>query len=96
MTGDITVRPHTVSGTDQLNEAMALAYLEASGYGTEAEGLADAARKYAGTYHYTGDRHRYVAYIMPGGYWVAGDCTESEERIKALSANRRGGWRAGL
>jgi hypothetical protein len=96
MTGDITTRPHTVNGEDHLNEAMVLAYLGASGYGTEAQAMTEAARRYVGTYQYTADRHRYLAYIMPGGYWLAGDCTESEERIKALSASRRGGWRAGL
>jgi hypothetical protein len=96
MSGDITVRAHAVSGSEHLNEAMTLAYLESSGYGTEARAMADEARKFPCTYLYTADRHRYVAYIMPGGYWLAGDCSESEERIKALSASRRGGWRAGL
>lgn len=91
MTGDITVRPHAVSGSDHLDETAVIAYLEASRYGTESQAVADAARKFPGTYSYTADRHRYVAFIMPGGYWLAGDCSESEERIKTLSRARRGG-----
>ncbi len=90
-TGTIPVRPHTVSGSEHLNEAMVRAYLGAGGY--EAETLIAEARRFPGTYGYTFDRHRYIAYIMPGGYWKAGDCTESGERIKALRAARRGGAR---
>jgi hypothetical protein len=92
--GETAIRPHTADGSEQLTEAQALAYLEESGYGAEAAALADTARRFPGTYGYTSDRHRYIVFIMPGGYWKAGDCEASEERIKSLSAARRpgGAW----
>lgn len=91
MTGEtIPVHPHTVTGSEQLNEAMVRTYLESSGYGGEAAALMETARKFPRSHEYTADRHRYLVFIMPGGYWNAGDCTESEERIKTLRRTRRG------
>lgn len=90
----MSVYPHTVSGSDRLSEAMTRAYLESSGYAAEAGPVMEEARRYPGTYAYTGDRHRYTVYRMPGAYWEAGDCAESEERIKALGRARRAGRRA--
>ena len=83
------IQPHTVSGSERLMEEQALAYLEAAGYGAEVPGLAAAAKRFPGNYQYTSDRHRYVVFIRPGDYWKAGDCEASEERIKALAAQRR-------
>lgn len=87
---DIRARPHTVGGSDRLTGEQVRAYLEAGGYAAEADGLMLAAQRFPRTYKYTADRHRYVVYEMPGGYFGAGDCTESEERIKRLAAARRG------
>jgi len=89
-TETIAVHPHTVSGSEELNEAMVRTYLAASGYEGEADTMIADARRFPRTCGYTKDRHRYVVYEMPGGYWKAGDCTASEERIKTLAANRRG------
>jgi hypothetical protein len=90
MSGDIPAGSHTVDGSQRLTNEQALAYLTGEGYGSEALALmADAARFPCG-YKYTADRHRYAVYTMPGGYWMAGDCAESEERIKALGRKRRG------
>jgi len=44
-------------------------------------------------YGYTLDRHRYLAHVLlrDGAWcWRAGDCAESEERIKALGRGRAG------
>ncbi len=50
------------------------------------------ARRFPGIYAYTANRHRYVAFFMPGGFWKAGDCAESEERIKAAGRQGRRRW----
>lgn len=87
-TDTIPVRPHTVNGSEHLTEDQTLAYLDTQGYVAETETLMAEARHFPGTYQYTADRHRYVAFIMPGGYWKAGDCTQSEERIKRIGRDR--------
>lgn len=87
----IPTRPHTVDGSERLAEGQALAYLTAEGYGAEALALMSDAVRFPRVYKYTADRHRYIAFSMPGGYWLAGDCAESEERIKSLGRARRGG-----
>jgi hypothetical protein len=94
MAGDITVKPHTADGSPDLTEDQARAYLAASGYGGEADGLVAEARRFPCRYSYTKDRHRYLVFQMPAGHWQARDCAESEERIKAIGRERRGvrGW----
>ena len=96
---DITAVPHTVDGSSQLTAGQARAYLSASGYEPEADRMiADAVRR--ASHRYTDDRHRYLARTARIGgtglnpedwFWVAGDCTRSEERIKALGRDRRAG-----
>jgi len=91
MTGEtIPTHPHAVDGSDRLTNEQAFAYLIAGGYGSEALALMAEAASFPGVYKYTADRHRYVAYSMPGGCWLAGDCERSEERIKTLGRKRRG------
>lgn len=90
MTGEtIAVHPHKVNGSGQLSGGAVLDYLTADGYEAEASALMTTAARFPGGYQYTADRHRYLVFIMPGGYWLAGDCTESEERIKRLGRERR-------
>lgn len=96
---DIRAIEHTVEGSNQLTAAQVRAYLAAGGYEAEADGMiADGVRWHG--YRYTGDRHRYVARTSRNGgtglnagdwLWVAGDCTEGEERIKALGRGRLAG-----
>lgn len=87
---DIRPVPHTVDGSDRLTTEQVRAYLDASGYAAEAGPLIEEATRFPGRYSYTADRHRSIVWRMPGGYWQAGDTTESEERIKRLAAARRG------
>lgn len=77
-------RPHTVGGVDHLQEKDVREYLIDGGYAGEADGLIAKAKKLPYSYHYSEDRHRYVAFFWE--FWVAGDSTISEERIKALRA----------
>jgi hypothetical protein len=88
---DIKPIPHMVDGRVALTLDEARAYLIASGYAAEAEGMiADALRW--DNYRYTDDRHRYLARMERSGdgwLWRAGDCTASEERIKALGRQRK-------
>lgn len=86
---DIKPVPCTIDGREELTEPEAAAYLASGGYAAEAADLMAQARKFPGNYLYTVDRHRYAAFIMPGGYWLAGDCAKSEERIKAIGRLRR-------
>ena len=88
---DITAIEHTVDGRSQLTEGEVRAYLSAGGYAGEVEAVTADARRFPLTHTYTADRHRFVVFSMPGGYWLAGDCTRSEERIKALGRGRRAG-----
>lgn len=92
LTGTIPTYPHTAYGSEQLTEAQARAYLHAQGYEDEAGPLMAEARRFPGIYAYTANRHRYVAFFMPGGFWKAGDCAESEERIKAAGRQGRRRW----
>ena len=87
--GDIKTHPHETGGRQKLTGDEVLSYLTESGYQAEAADLMARAQRFPGNYEYTTSRHRYVVYIMPGGYWRAGDCTASEERIKTLSARYR-------
>jgi hypothetical protein len=88
MDEDITPVPHAIGGREELTGGEVLAYLGSQGYAAESEALMAAARKFPGACMYTADRHRYAAYIMPRGYWRAGDCEKSEERIKAAPRRR--------
>jgi hypothetical protein len=90
---DITAVVHTVDGSDELTEVDVRAYLTACGYAAEAETMITDALRFPHDYRYTGDRHRYAAHVQSGGvwYWVAGDCSRSEDRIKALGRGRRAG-----
>lgn len=91
---DIKAIEHTVDGRDHLTEDEARAYLTASGYEAEAGAMIADALRFPEIYRYTGDRHRYlVRSLRRGGewHWRAGDCTRSEERIKALGRGRRAG-----
>jgi hypothetical protein len=94
---DISPIPHTADGRDQLTVAEVRAYL-ADGYAAEAEQMIADAVCWA-NYRYSDDRHRYVARTAHTGgtgrqpedwAWVTGDCTEGEERIKAIGRRRRG------
>lgn len=97
---DITAIEHTADGSNKLTAAQVRAYLAAGGYEAEADSMIADAVRWA-NYRYTADRHRYIARTRHDGgtglnaedwSWVAGDCTRSEERIKALGrAGRRGG-----
>jgi hypothetical protein len=89
ISNDIRTRPHEADGRQELTGDDVRAYLDASGYAAEAAELMARAQQFPGNYQYTASRHRYAAYIMPGGYWRSGDCTESEERIKALAARHQ-------
>jgi hypothetical protein len=94
MNDDIRAVEHTVDGRDQLTEDEARAYLTAEGYEAEAGAMIADALRFPEIYRYTGDRHRYLVHTLRrgGGWcWLAGDCAESEERIKALGRGRRGG-----
>lgn len=73
---------------EQVREA-----LVAAGFADEAETVLDEAQKYPGRYAYTANRWRCVVYHMPAATWYFADCRESEQRIAALSAARRHGWR---
>jgi hypothetical protein len=84
----ITVRRHEVNGSDRLTEGDVRAYLAAAGYEAVTDRLIAEARKFPGTWMYTGDRHRTIVHRMPGDYWTAADCAESEERIKVQAAGR--------
>lgn len=86
----IPVPALTADGQEHLTESEARAYLE-QGYDAEADSLMAVAARFPGAYQYTADRHRYVVFSMPGAYWLAGDCAESEESIKSLGreAGRR-------
>jgi hypothetical protein len=91
---DITAIPYTVGGSDHLTEDDVRAYLVACGYAAEVEAMIADAVKFPDSYRYTEDRHRYAAHVLlAGGVWCwrAGDCTRSEERIKALGRGRRAG-----
>jgi hypothetical protein len=91
MTGEtIPTHPHVVDGSERLTAEQALAYLDTEGYTAEAVALIAMAIRFPCDYKYTADRRRYVARIMPGDHWLAGDCAESEERIKSLARARRG------
>jgi hypothetical protein len=94
MDSDIPARDHTVNGSECLTEDDVRAYLSAEGYAAEAEAMITGALKFPEIYQYTGDRHRYLAHVLlrDGAWcWRAGDCAESEERIKALGRGRRAG-----
>ena len=85
-----TIIPYTVNGSEWVTEEQARAYLVASGYAGEADGLiADA--KLTANYRYTTDRHRYLTRRYFDGVllFTTGDCTRSEERIKALRRAHR-------
>lgn len=86
--GDTTVRRHEVNGSERLAEDDVRAYLTAAGYEAVAGRLIAEARRFPGTWMYTGDRHRTIVHRRPGNYWTAADCAESEERIKAQAAGR--------
>jgi hypothetical protein len=91
---DITAVEYTVGGSNALSEDDVRAYLTACGYAAEVEAMIADALKFPGSYRYTADRHRYAAHVrLPGGVWCwrAGDCSRSEERIKALGRGRRAG-----
>ena len=90
---DAKIYPHTANGLDRLSAEDVAAYLTASGYADETETLTAQAQQHPCTYTYTKDRHRYVVYQMPGGYWQAGDCTETEEQIKASRTRHGSGYR---
>jgi hypothetical protein len=90
--GDITVVPYTAGGRDKLTAEEASAYLDGSGYIQETGTLMAAARRSPGDCQYTADRHRYLVYVMPGGYWRAGDCAASEDRIKSLKGQHHSRW----
>ncbi|HEY2086622.1 MAG TPA: hypothetical protein VGH54_11445 [Mycobacterium sp.] len=87
---DTTVTYLSFNGSDRLTENDVRAYLAASGYSAEADAVTAECRRFPCSYKYTGDRHRFAVYIMPGGYWKAGDCEASEERIKSFGRGRRG------
>jgi len=96
---DITAVEHTVDGSNELTAAQVRAYLVAAGYEAEADRMIADGVRWA-NHRYTADRHRYVARTRRNGgtglnpedwSWVAGDCTRSEERIKALGRGRRAG-----
>jgi hypothetical protein len=98
MDSDIPARDHTVNGSKCLTEDDVRAYLTAEGYAAEAEAMITGALKFPEIYRYTGDRHRYLAHVLlrDGAWcWRAGDCAESEERIKALGRGRRAGLALG-
>lgn len=82
---------HVVNDSERLTEEDICAYLAGGGYEAEAAAMTADALRFPGTYKYTADRHRFIVWSMPGRYWMAGDCAESEERIKALGAARRAG-----
>ena len=91
---DITAVEHTVDGSTQLAEGDVRAYLTAEGYAAEVEAMIADALRFPASYRYTADRHRYAAHVrLSGGVWCwrAGDCSRSEERIKALGRGRRAG-----
>lgn len=78
------IHPHTVNGVDHLQEEDVRKYLIDSGYAGEAEALIAEANRFPAIYKYTQDRDHYlVSYIE---FWLAGDCSASERRIKQLSA----------
>jgi hypothetical protein len=85
---DITVQRHEVNGSERLTEDDVRAYLTAAGYEAVTARLIAEALKFPGTWMYTTDRHRTIVHRMPGNYWTAADCAESEERIKAQAAGR--------
>ena len=91
---DITALEHTVDGSNQLTEEQVRAYLAAEGYAAEVDAMIADGLRFPDRYEYTGDRHRYAAHVrLLGGVWCwrVGDCSRSEERIKALGRGRRAG-----
>lgn len=87
---DITPAMHTVGGSEELTAEDVREYLAGAGYAGEADAMIADCLQFPEVYRYSADRHRcIVRHVMRGAYWLAADCTDGEERIKALAACRR-------